>query len=121
MPPRITRNFIREHKNIIFIYGDTIYHDGSGGQAYEARGESNAYPVPVKRAKCFNDVSSFFNDKDFECINKSVIDRAISLITEASKGKQVVCFPKIGQGWNELQVRAPRTYAYLMSELKKLL
>ncbi len=121
IPTRITRNFIREHKNIIFVFGDTLHHDGAGGQAYEARGEVNAYSVPVKKAKCFNDYSAFFTDSDFEWLNKPKIDEAISLIFEASKGKQIVCFPKLGKGWNELQVRAPRTYAYLMGELKKLL
>lgn len=115
IPKKITRDFIRRYvKQIVFIYGDAVYHDGNGKQAYEARGEPNAYAVPTKICKCYNDDICFFKDEAFETYNKSIIDKALSSIP---KQKSIILFPKIGQGFNEMPTRCPKTYWYLLHKL----
>ena len=117
LPARITRGLILSLTNTCyFVYNDTVIHDAKGGQAKEARGCINTYPVPVKLRCCANEESSFMSDDLLE-ENKVLIDRAISLIP---RDKMIVIFPKIGLGWNKLDEKAPLTYKYLMSELNKL-
>lgn len=115
---RITRRYIQLHKHIIFIYGDTLHRDGNGKQAREAKGEPNAFSVPVKKFKCYNDVSSFFNDQEFDVINKNFIDKSLHAIPKSNDF--YIILPKIGQGYNEMPTRAPKTYAYLMRELFRI-
>lgn len=115
IPKFITREFIRQHKELTFVYGDTLYHDGYGKQANIARGEPNAYPIPTKKWRCANDSTSFFSDAQFELFNKVKIDEAISRIP---RDKPIIVFPKIGEGWSKMPEKCPKTYAYLMQQLK---
>ncbi len=115
IPTHITRLWIKEHRHeYLFIYGDTADHTGDGGQAREARGEINAYPVPTKLRKCYNDPSAFFDDRFYE-ENKKIIDRHISAIPE--QPTKIILFPKLGEGRNEMPTRAIKTYGYLIWSL----
>lgn len=115
IPNPITREYIRSLRGKVnFIYGDTIYLDGDGKQAQVARGEPNAFAVPVKARKCYNDVGAFFADYYLDSINKPCIDRSLLVIPETLP---IIIFPKIGEGYNELPKRAPKTYWYLKNAL----
>ncbi|MHA1591486.1 MAG: DUF7831 domain-containing protein [Candidatus Heimdallarchaeaceae archaeon] len=108
----ITRKYVREHPEKIFVFGDNCLHSGYGGQAKEMRGEPNAYGIPTKRYPTM-DENAFFTDDDFE--NLIVfIDDAIEKIP--IDGREIVVLP-LGTGLAQLPQRAPRVYKYLVSAL----
>ena len=114
---RITREQIRATADTHFyIYGDTRILDGNGGQAMASRGESNTFAIPVKYARCYNDYTSFFDDRLFDT-NKQLIDTAVANIIARARGRKIVVFPKIGLGYNEMDKRAPKTFEYLCDSL----
>ena len=45
----ITREFVRNHPDFIFVFGDNLAKKGLGGQAREMRGEPNAVGIATKR------------------------------------------------------------------------
>lgn len=45
---RYTRAEIQANPNTIYVFGDNFRMKGYGGQAYEARGEPNAFGIPTK-------------------------------------------------------------------------
>lgn len=117
----ITRQYIKEHPTINFIYGDTYHHDANGGQAKECRGEPNTYGVFIKISKCANDETTFFQDRYFN-LHKEVIDKSIDVIKEPllKSDHKIMVFPKLGLGWNKMDVKAPRLRFYLLGELDRL-
>ena len=115
-PHWITLEEIRANKlTHIYIYGDTRTLDSNGGQASAARGEPNAFAIPVKYAKCYNDYTAFFTDMLYDT-NKELLLRAFSKLPQKA-GKTIVVFPKLGEGFNEMPKRAPITYSYLQGLL----
>ena len=115
IPPRITRAFIKAHSHITFIYGDTLHHDGIGKQAFEARGEPNAYPIPHKKCKCYNDNSCFWRDEELEVLFKPALERHLSLVSQSNN--KVIFFPKIVLGFSEMDKRCPMVYKYMVETL----
>lgn len=117
-PHWITREQIRATRNThIYIYGDTRLLDATGGQATEARGESNTFAIPVKYAKCYNDYTAFFTDELYDT-NKQLILTALSRIP---KGRIIIVFPKLGEGFNEMPKRAPMTYGFMKGAIDGIL
>lgn len=117
-PHWITREQIRATRNThIYIYGDTRLLNAGGGQAQAARGEPNAYAVPVKYAKCYNDYTTFFTDALYDT-NKQLILTALSRIP---KGRIIIVFPKLGEGFNEMPKRAPMTYGFMKGAIDGIL
>lgn len=117
-PHWITREQIRATRNThIYIYGDTRLLNAGGGQAQAARGEPNAYAVPVKYARCYNDYTTFFTDALYDT-NKQLILTALSRIP---RDKQIVVFPKLGEGFNEMPKRAPMTYGFMKGAIDGIL
>lgn len=116
IPKMITREYIKTHKDIIFVFGDNLQQKGFGGQAASARGELNAYGVPTKKYPNM-DSASFFTDDEFDD-NKKAIDSAIKEIPD--DGRTIVVFPNIGKGLAMLNQKAPRTYEYLIKQLAVL-
>jgi len=114
VPKFITRAHIQQlNGRCNFIFGDNLEKKGYGGQAKVARGEPNAYGVPTKVRPCMNYDDAFFYDIDYDKIVPK-IDEAIDLVP---LDKPIVIFPKIGLGFSELDVRAPRIYKYLIVSL----
>lgn len=117
----ITRSFIREHRDHIFLFGDNLAQRGFGGQAAQMRGEPNAVGIPTKKLPS-NHEGSFFTDREFEQ-NKAAIDRAFDRLRLISSTiEQIVVIPKdgLGTGRARLQTEAQRTFAYLQRRLKEL-
>ncbi len=117
----ITRAFVREHRDRIFLFGDNLARQGFGGQAAAMRGEPNVVGIPTKKLPG-NSGHAFFTDAEFEQ-NKMAIDQAferLSVICLATD--QVIVIPAngIGTGRAQLQSRAPLTFAYLQKRLGDL-
>lgn len=121
VPQRITRPFIQSLREThIFLYGDTISHDGNGKQSNSARGETNAFPIPVKLRRCINDETSFFYDSD-PCIEvyRARISTAISVTAES--GKLCIVFPKLGKGFNYMDKKAPKLREWMLEEIRHVI
>ena len=117
----ITRSFVREHRDHIFLFGDNLARRGSGGQAAQMRSEPNAIGIPTKKLPS-NVGEAFFTDAEFEQ-NKAAIDRAFERLSQMSSAvEQVVVLPAdgLGTGRARLESRAPRTFAYLRDCLRNL-
>ncbi len=117
----ITRALVREHRDRIFLFGDSLAWQGFGGQAAAMRGEPNVIGIPTKKLPS-NSENAFFMDAEFEQ-NKAAIDQAferLSVICLATD--QVIVIPAngIGTGRAQLQSRAPLTFAYLQKRLEDL-
>ena len=110
----ITRKYIQEHEDTIFVFGDNVEKVGRGGQAAEARGEKNIMGIPTKWSP-----SEFLADKDSDIIIPLVdgifqhlrYDRDIL-------GFKIVFFPNIGEGLAELPIRAPKIYQYIKDKIE---
>lgn len=113
IPPRITRAYIRQLRDThYFIYGDSLDWAGDGGQAREARGEPNAFMVPVKYRKCYNDTTAFLSDKYYE--ENLVLFKQALVKVPNDLLKPIILFPKIGLGYNQMHKRAPKTFRKLV-------
>ena len=120
----ITRSYVQEHPDFIFLFGDNLQKRGMGGQAKEMRGEPNAIGIPTKK-KPTMDEDAFFTDKELE-ENKAHIDHAIleiwNIKDEYDNKKDVIVIPEdgLGTGLAQLPERAPKTYAYLKKRIQAL-
>jgi hypothetical protein len=118
----ITRAYVKEHKNWLFLYGDNLMKQGYGGQAKEMRGEFNAKGIPTKK-KPTMDEDAFFNDDMFEDIKKCYDDLFDINMAGFKAGKfqtWVVPSAGIGTGLAQLPTRAPKIYTYLLEKIKQL-
>jgi hypothetical protein len=122
----ISKKYVRDNPNKIFLFGDNLVRTGWGGQAKEMRGEPNAVGIPTKKKPEMTNDSFFTDDELWE--NKKAIDNAfmdIFIIKQEIKkcGKEaIIVIPSsgIGTGFAELPRRAPKTYQYLLIRLKEL-
>lgn len=117
----ITRAFVREHRDHIFLFGDNLAGKGFGGQAAAMRGEPNCVGIPTKKFPSSRD-DAFFTDLEFEQ-NKAAIDHAFDvLFHKISKAEQILVIPAdgLGTGRAQLERRAPLTFAYLQKCLRAL-
>jgi len=119
LPKRITRAMLFDLRNTTnFVYGDTLWRDGKpGGQAAEARGAINAYPLMVKMRACANDPSSFLSDALYD-ENCAMMRRQLLLVP---LDKPIIVFPKLGLGWNKMPEVCPRTYESMRELIKTML
>ena len=117
----ITRSFVREHRDHIFLFGDNLARRGFGGQAAQMRAEPNAIGIPTKKLPS-NVEEAFFTDAELEQ-NKAAIDRAFDRLHQMSSSfEQVIVIPSdsLGTGRAQLRNRAPHTFAYLQKRLRDL-
>ncbi len=117
----ITRSFVQQHPDYIFLFGDNLARRGFGGQAAAMRNEPNALGIPTKKLPS-RSANAFFTDSEFQQ-NKAAIDDAFEKRSRRSSSKiQTVVTPKdgIGTGRAELKSRAPQTYEYLQKRLREL-
>ena len=115
----ITRKFIQEHRDTIFVYGDNFERRGFAGQAREARGESNTIGIPTKW-RPNNNHDSFFYDTQFDEV-RSRIDAAFErIIIEKTLGRKIIFFPNIGMGYAALDDTAPKILEYIQKRIKDI-
>ena len=110
---------VKNRPNCLFIFGDNNVKLGCGGQAI-IRGLPNVAGIPTKKYPN-NNAGSFYSDNDFDD-NASRIKDAINHIITRAKDYQYIVYPKhrIGTGLSKLKEKAPRTYAFLLTEISRL-
>lgn len=117
----ITREYVRENRDKLFLFGDNLERRGYGGQAAAMRDEPNAIGIPTKKSPN-NTAGAFISDSEFEQ-NKAAIDAAFAEISRSvSDSIRVIVIPSdgLGTGRAQLENRAPRTFAYLQQKLIEL-
>ncbi|MGD9564336.1 MAG: hypothetical protein AB7F88_08660 [Pyrinomonadaceae bacterium] len=117
----ITREYVRENRDKLFLFGDNLERRGFGGQAAAMRGEPNAIGIPTKKSPSYRD-DAFFSDEEFEQ-NKASIDAAFAEIMNAvTDSIRVIVIPSggLGTGRAQLERRAPRTFAHLQKSLTEI-
>lgn len=109
----ITRAMMRAEPRTLFAFGDNIGRKGYGGQAREMRGEPNAVGIPTKWLPSMSE-DAFFKDSDFDRV-RAAIEVPLGRLAQHLANGGVVVWPEdgIGTGLAELQMRAPRIYAYI--------
>lgn len=117
IPVPITRAFVHQHKECIFVYGIDMQCSSIQGQPFEFAGEPNAYPVPTLERYCPSQ-KTLFNDSLFTHYANIMDDAIDKIARDAFYGKKfVIVCPKIGMGCSRLHDVAPRLYAYMTKRL----
>lgn len=112
----ITRTYVQQNPDKIFLFGDNMIRQGFGGQAREMRGEPNCIGVVTKRFPR-NDFDAFLYDHDFEEA-KRFIDLDFARIPEACT--VVIPFAGLGTGLARLDQTAPKIYQYILDKIAEL-
>ena len=82
----------------------------------EMRNEPNAIGIPTKKAPSMNEID-FFTDSDY-IIATAAIDTAFAKIPK--NASVVIPVAGLGTGRAQLNIRAPKIFAYLEQKLKEL-
>lgn len=113
---RIYRADLKANPAALYVFGDNEERWGLGGQAREMRGEPNAHGVATLKAP-----GVFWTDDEFtrQC---AVIDVDMLLPFKRLRDGVTIVFPLdgIGTGLADLAARAPRTFAYLQTQIAAL-
>lgn len=118
----IDREFVRHHRNYLFLFGDNLATCGFGGQARDMRGEPNAIGVATK---IYPDTRSidYFNDAlDWNTITRYYDLLFIRIRDLGIKFYDKIIIPEIGlgTGYSKMQENCPKLLAYLNQKLKEL-
>lgn len=120
IPAHISKTFVQQHEELIFVYGYDVRGLGMEGQPWVFHGEDNCYPVPTLERYCPSQ-KTYFDDNAFTHY-ANIIDNAIDKIAQQafmSKKPVIVC-PKIGRGCSRLHEIAPRLYAHMTRRLNQI-
>jgi len=118
----ITRKFIKDNPQYLFLFGDNLEGKGMGGQAKEMRGEKNAHGIPTKIAPNMSEMA-FFVDDMLEEVQSLYDDLFLFIQAGIKAGKyKAIVIPSagLGTGLAELPTRAPKIYEYLNMKLKEM-
>jgi len=112
----ITREFIRAHPDVLFVFGDNDLRSGFGGMAKEFRDEPNSIGIRTKKYPGMGEGDFYVDTKLDE--NKRKIDEDIQSITERLRDFKAIYVPEgIGEGYAQLPESAPETHRYLKEQL----
>ena len=118
----ITRKYIRENKDTIFLFGDNMEKKGFGGQAKEMRAEPNSIGIPTKWKPSMEE-KAFFTDDDFHLnqVKERFMHTFLTIEGYLESGHNVV-IPRngIGTGLAQLEERAPLIFNMIQSTIKNL-
>jgi hypothetical protein len=107
----ITREYVLEHPDMIFVFGDNLKRVGMGGQAKAMRYTSNAIGIVTKRAPGWEE-ADFFSDLTEEKIS---VSNDLRKIEQELRFKKTVVCPSAGIGTDRAQLkkRAPDTFSII--------
>ena len=115
----ITRDYIRENQNKIFLFGDNLVRKGYGGQAREMRGEPNSIGIVTKRVPAqYPKAYIYDTDNDIEDIKK-IIDNDFASIP--NNIVVVVPYDGLGSGLARLNETAPLLFKYIKNKIEQLM
>jgi hypothetical protein len=105
---------IQANKDTLFVFGDNNQRIGYGGQAAVARGEPNTFGLATKWGPG-TEAEDYFGDN---YASEQVMKRDIMMLAFRAKNyKKIHIINGIGEGRAQLPTRAPKLFAYMISEL----
>lgn len=107
----ITRQYIQEHPNVMFIFGDNMARKGLGGAAKVCRGEPNCYGVITKRYPSNTEIS-FLYDSDYEEVHKYITEDFILALSALTDYTEYYIFP-LGTGLAKLNETSSKLYNHI--------
>lgn len=117
---KVTRDKVRENKDVLYLFGDNTIGKGLGGQAKEMRGEPNTVGIVTKRFPSTTD-NSYFIDEDYETFKAFTNQGFRDVIKYVYDNKpRAVVEPPLGVGLADLPKRAPECYKYLRHVMDSL-
>ncbi len=104
----IRRQDLRDNPDWLYVFGDNLAGNGSGGQARQMRNEPNAVGIVTKRYPATDD-GAYLTDADEDLVRALLIPVLERLCRHLALGGTVV-WPKagVGTGLAEVSTRAPR-------------
>ena len=117
LPRIITRKFIQDHPDWIFVYGAS--NDGKGffGQTYHCQGEPNAYSVSTMFRICNSASDKYFDDSMYDFYVRCILDSVSRIPID---GRPILPLRRIGEGHSQLSYKAPKLFRRLMDELDRI-
>ena len=112
IPRIVTRKFIQEHSDWIFLYGADYFRKGALGQMWHCHGEPNAYPLTTCHKLCPSSSSKYWNDSwelGWEALQKDMD----MIVYHPVNGKLVIPLRKIGEGASRMIDMAPKMYKFM--------
>jgi hypothetical protein len=105
----ITRGYVRDHPDVLFMFGDNMAGRGFGGQAKAMRGEPNAVGVPTKWKPSWSEDAYFKQEDAANELVKGAILKAFMRVQQHLRdgGDVVIPTDGIGTGRADLINRAP--------------
>ena len=118
----ITREFVRNHPNFIFVFGDNLAEKGLGGQAKEMREEPNAVGIATKRSPSMNSDAFFSNSDIHNVIVMGAIKDSFRILESHLLSGDVVVIPEngVGVGLANLPVNAPLIDTFIKKSIERL-
>jgi len=114
VPYRISRAYIQEHPDWIFVYATDVVGRGAEGHEWQCKGEPNAFGIPTVYKLCPSS-SVFFQDSRREEQWQYIINAFEKIPRD--KGP-IIPFRRIGMGCSRMQEFAPKMFAELQRLLK---
>lgn len=114
----ITREFVRNHPDWYFVFGDNYLRLGLGGQAKAMRGEPNSIGVATKWSPDMSK-ASFFTDENDLC--ELVVQNDLNGIEELLENEETVVIPSdgLGTGLSKLDVYAPNLLRHINETIQR--
>lgn len=116
IPHRISRAFVIERRDLIFVYGIDSLRKGGMGQAWSCHNEPNTFGIPTCIKYCSSAI--LFHDNSGDTHNRELVDKALAAIPH--DGRPIIVLRKIGEGCSRMKELAPKLFAYMQSELDKI-
>lgn len=112
----ITRLYVRQNIDWIFLFGDNMLRQGMGGQAAQMRGEPNAVGIITKRFPSMRP-DSFLYEKDYEEA-RTWVDRDFAGIPDGVT--VIIPYYGIGTGLARLKMTCPKLLEYIEKRIENL-
>lgn len=116
IPFRISKTFIAEHKEYIFLYGRDIARRGMLGQDWFCVGEPNCFAISTVGKLCPS-IRKYFSDSKFNAY-KRILDKDFGKIP--LDGRPIIPFRKIGEGCSRMNTEAPLLFAYMTDRINQI-
>jgi len=117
----ITRDYVNTHPEYLFVFGDNDERMGYGGQANAMRGAVNSHGIRVKKSPTMQP-DAFYKDDELEDNAKKIQSDITSMDKKVLMLKfEAIVFPTngIGTGLAQLEQKAPLTWDFLCTRLRK--
>ena len=132
----IYRTDIQANPDVLYVFGDNLDRQGTGGQAKEMRGEPNSFGIATKRSISHKYPDDYFFDyqddvigileKEFDRLEEELSCMAtergdpIGYITSNYYKAVVIPTDGLGTGLSRLPKYAPNALKYIEQRIEKL-